>query len=107
MALAFRIKDPDDFGMLFSAYDEYTSILNSLFGRVLTPNDDYYTSPGASLRMAILVDTWYLQAKCHGCIIIRPKGVSLKRYHMRMNTTHLSKEYHVNIGRITLSRHVK
>jgi len=45
MALAFRIKDPDDFGMLFSAYDEYTSILNSLFGRVLTPNDDYYTAP--------------------------------------------------------------
>jgi len=45
MALAFRIKHPEDFGMLFSAYDEYTSILNSLFGRVLTPNDDYYTSP--------------------------------------------------------------
>lgn len=45
MALAFRIKDPDEFGILFSAYDEYTSILNSLFGRVLTPDDDYYTAP--------------------------------------------------------------
>ena len=45
MALAFRIKHPEDFGMLFSAYDEYTSILNSLFGHVLTPDDDYYTAP--------------------------------------------------------------
>jgi len=50
MALAFRIKNPEDFGMLFSAYDEYTSILNSLFGRVLTPNDDYYTSPWCFIK---------------------------------------------------------
>jgi len=50
MALAFRIKDPEDFGILFSAYDEYTSILNSLFGRVLTPNDDYYTSPWCFIK---------------------------------------------------------
>ena len=52
MALAFRIKDPDEFGILFSAYDEYTSILNSLFGRVLTPNDDYYTSPWSFMPQA-------------------------------------------------------
>ena len=50
MALAFRIKHPEDFGMLFSAYDEYTSILNSLFGRVLTPDDDYYTSPWCFIK---------------------------------------------------------
>jgi len=50
MALAFRIKDPDDFGILFSAYDEYTSILNSLFGRVLTPDDDYYTAPWCFIK---------------------------------------------------------
>ena len=52
MALAFRIKDPDDFGILFSAYDEYTSILNSLFGRVLTPDDDYYTAPWSFMPQA-------------------------------------------------------
>jgi len=52
MALAFRIKDPEDFGILFSAYDEYTSILNSLFGRVLTPNDDYYTAPWSFMPQA-------------------------------------------------------
>mmetsp|Transcript_13580 Transcript_13580/g.29531 ORF Transcript_13580/g.29531 Transcript_13580/m.29531 type:complete len:376 (+) Transcript_13580:221-1348(+) len=45
MALAFRVSHPDDFARMFAAYDEYSSIINDLFGRVLTPDDDFYTAP--------------------------------------------------------------
>ncbi len=47
MALAFRITNSEDFGRLFASYDEYSSIVNMLFGRALSPSDDYYTAPYA------------------------------------------------------------
>lgn len=30
---------------MFAAYDIYSSIINDLFGRVLTPDDDFFTAP--------------------------------------------------------------
>ncbi|KAL9189454.1 hypothetical protein ACHAXT_009129 [Thalassiosira profunda] len=45
MALLYKIHNPDDFGKVFAAHDQYCSFLNELFGRMLTPEDDYYTAP--------------------------------------------------------------
>jgi len=109
MALAFRIKDPDEFGILFSAYDEYTSILNSLFGRVLTPNDDYYTAPWSFMPQAdngFIIFTcnvpWYHNDTSKRCIMKKVPLENRKNYFekalqiMKKNWRH-DKERHGDI----------
>eukprot|EP00578_Thalassiosira_sp_NH16_P028433 CAMPEP_0181102288 /NCGR_PEP_ID=MMETSP1071-20121207/14235_1 /TAXON_ID=35127 /ORGANISM="Thalassiosira sp., Strain NH16" /LENGTH=44 /DNA_ID= /DNA_START= /DNA_END= /DNA_ORIENTATION= len=44
MALAFRVDGPSDLPRLLAAHDEYSSVMNDLFGRIVTPSDDYYTA---------------------------------------------------------------
>mmetsp|Transcript_15746 Transcript_15746/g.33266 ORF Transcript_15746/g.33266 Transcript_15746/m.33266 type:complete len:404 (-) Transcript_15746:201-1412(-) len=58
MAICFRVETNSDLSKIFAAHDLHSSILSDLFGRVLTPEDDYYTSPWAFLPVIMEDDDY-------------------------------------------------